>query len=49
LKIFEGMKYSISAYEESGGFRAQSSYIEIPMNIGDEPLKLELPPLRPSK
>jgi hypothetical protein len=47
LKIFEGLKYSISAYKESGALRAQSSYIEIPMNLGDEPLKLELPPLRP--
>jgi hypothetical protein len=47
LKIFEGLQYKISAYRESGALRAQSSYIDVPMNLGDEPLKLELPPLRP--
>ena len=49
LKIFEGLKYGVSAYKESGGLRAQSSYVEIPMNLGDEVFKIELPPLRPIK
>jgi hypothetical protein len=47
LKIFEGLEYKISAYRESGALRAQSNYIDVPMNLGEEPLKLELPPLRP--
>jgi protocatechuate 3,4-dioxygenase beta subunit len=49
LKLFEGLQYKVSAYEESGALRAQSGYIDIPMNLGDEGLKLELPPLRPIK
>lgn len=49
LKIFEGLKYGVSASKESGALRAESSYIEIPMNLGGEILKLELPLLRPIK
>jgi hypothetical protein len=46
LKIFEGLQYKISAYRESGAMRAQSEYIELPMNPGDQPIKLVLPALR---
>jgi len=43
LKLFEGLQYKVSAYRESGGKQVQSEYIEVPMNLGDQPLKLVLP------
>jgi hypothetical protein len=46
LKLYEGLLYKISAYKESGDQRAQSDYIEVPMNQGDQPIKLILPALR---
>jgi len=43
LKLFEGLQYKVSAFRESGGKQAQSEYIDVPMNLGDQPLRLVLP------
>jgi 5-hydroxyisourate hydrolase-like protein (transthyretin family) len=44
LTIYEGLQYKISAYRQLGaGKYVQSEYIEIPLNLENQPIKLVLP------
>ena len=42
LKLYEGLEYKVSAFWGNGVKQAQSEFVEVPMNLGHQPLRLVL-------
>ena len=49
IKLLEGLQYKLSAFRQTADRKnVQSEWIEVPINIGAEPIKLVLPSVSPN-